>query len=197
MARTAAPLSRLMALPDPRNSLGNLIRLGTIKSVDLGEATCRVEIGEIVTGDLPWITPRAGAFRIWSPPSIGEQCLLFCPEADPEAGIVLLGVFSDANPPPSQDPIILISCADGAIFSYDPAAHLLKIDLPGSAELIAPDGLSITGDVSINGNVTLTGTLDAEGKIESSVDVVGEGKSLKGHKHTGVTAGGGVSGAPQ
>jgi phage baseplate assembly protein V len=43
---------------------------------------------------------------------------------------------------------------------------------------------------TINGNVQVNGTLTA------SVDVIGGGKSLKTHKHGGVTVGGGQTGVP-
>jgi len=50
--------------------------------------------------------------------------------------------------------------------------------------ITAPGGVTITGDV------TVTGTLTASG------DVVGNGTSLHMHRHGGITAGSGTSGAP-
>jgi phage baseplate assembly protein V len=180
-------------LPDPRRIIGNIVRLGTIESVDRAEATCRVRIGEIVSGDVCWIVQRAGNTKIWSPPTIGEQCLLICPEGDTDGGVAILGLFSDANPAPSADDIDLIQFGDGAIVSYDAVAHHLVVRLPAgaSADIVAPAGLNITGPVAITGDVTITG------KATASDDVIGGGKSLKNHKHTGVQAGAAVSGPPQ
>ncbi|MEG3166626.1 phage baseplate assembly protein V [Sphingomonas sp. LB3N6] len=187
------------ALPDPRRIIGNIVRIGTIESVDLADATCRVRVGEIVTGDVCWIVQRAGNTRIWSPPTVGEQCLLICPEGDTDGGVAILGLFSDAMPAPSSDDIDLIRFGDGAILSYDTTAHLLVAHLPagGRVQIDAPGGVTITGPVSITGAVTITGDVDIAGKATASDDVIGAGKSLKSHKHLGVTAGGGVSGLPQ
>lgn len=187
-------------LPDPRRIIGNILRLGTIESVDLAEATCRVRVGDNVTGDIAWLAPRAGELvRIWSPPSAGEQCLLFCAEGDTEAGIALVGLFSDAHPAPSSDPLVLVEFKDGSRFSYDPETHALKIQLAagGSGEIEAPGGLTLAADVTIDGDVAISGKLDATGKVTSDDDVVGGGKSLKSHKHTGVVAGAAISGPPQ
>jgi phage baseplate assembly protein V len=190
----------MSALADPRRTIGNILQLGTIEQIDLAEATCRVRVGDIVTGDIPWATGGAGQMlRVWSPPSIGEQCMLLCPEGDEEGGIAVLGIFSEAHPAPSSDPLVLLEFKDGSRFSYDPEGHALKIELAGDATamLAAPGGLKITADIEVEGDISLQGKLDATDKITSSADVIGGGKSLKDHKHTGVAAGGTVSGPPQ
>ena len=102
-------------------------------------------------------------------------------------------------PAPSSADIDLIRFNDGAILSYDADAHLLVAQLPagGKVQLDAPGGVFITGPVSITGAVTITGNVDIDGKATASDDVIGGGKSLKGHKHTGVQAGGAITGTPQ
>ncbi len=187
------------ALPDPRRIIGNIIRIGTIEAVDRADATCRVRIGEIVTGDICWIVQRAGNTRTWSPPTIGEQCLLLCPEGDTDGGVAVLGLFSDAMSAPSTEDLDLIQFGDGAILSYDAHAHLLVARLPagGRVRIDAPGGVTITGPISITGAVTITGDVGITGKATASDDVIGGGKSLKSHVHSGVTAGGAVSGPPR
>lgn len=172
---------------DHEQLTGDVLRLGVIVSVDHANATCTVESGDLVTGELPWITPRAGSVRIWSPPTVGEQCLLLSPEGDLENGVVLLGLYCDAFAAPSNDPnLIHLEFADGAVIAYDQAAHSLIVTLPdgGSATIDAPGGVTINGDVTVNGTVT------------ASTDVIGGGKSLKGHKHGGVQSGAAQTGAP-
>ncbi|EIZ77776.1 putative baseplate assembly protein V (gpv) [Novosphingobium sp. Rr 2-17] len=178
---------------DPEQLTGEVIQLGTVASVDHGAATCTVEIGDLVTGDLPWLAARAGNVRIWSSPSIGEQCAVLCPEGDLANGLVLLGVWSDANPAPSDDPnVVLIEFPDGAVLSYNHATHALSAVLPagGTGTIDAPGGLTINGPVTINDDVFLKGTLTA------SEDVIAASISLKGHKHSNVQAGAAQSGSP-
>lgn len=189
----AAQSGTVSDLNDPRRLIGNLMRLGTIDSVDLAEGTVRVRVGELRTGDIPFAAPRAGAVRVWMPPSKGEQVLLFCPEGDIEAGIILGALYSDAHPAPASDGTVLVDFPDGTRISYDGQAHKLAIALGegGTAEITAPGGLTLNADVTLNGK------LDATGKITSADDVFGGGKSLKSHKHLQVQPGSGVSGAPQ
>lgn len=172
---------------------GEVVQLGTVVSVDHDEATCTVAIGDLVTGDLPWLTWRAGRVTIWAPPSVSEQCAVLAPEGDLAGGLVLPGLWSNANPAPSNDPdLFLIAFDDGAVISYHMADHALTVTLPagGTAQVDAPGGLTINADVTINGNVQI------EGKATATEDVVGGGISLKTHKHSGVAAGTAQSGTP-
>jgi phage baseplate assembly protein V len=172
---------------DPEQIAGELLQLGTVASVDHEAATCTVDLGDLITGDLHWFAARAGDVAIWSPPSIGEQCAVLCPEGDLANGLVLLGLWSDVKPAPSTDPdLVLLKFPDGALISYNHGTHALAVSLPasGTATIDAPGGLTINADVTVNGKVT------------ASDDVIGGGKSLKSHKHTGVQAGGAQTGAP-
>lgn len=181
----------------------SLIREGIVASVDLASARCTVRIGdpdeeEIETPPLRWLGGRAGATSIWSPPSEGEEVVLLCPEGEIAAGIVLTGVAYDAFPPAGNSLEEVMTFGDGARIAYDPEGHVLTAELPGGAIAnITAEQLNITGNVSITGNLAIDGDLTATGTATADVDVVGGGKSLKDHKHTAVTAGGGVSGPPQ
>lgn len=183
----------MTAFTDPTSLIGAALRVVVIESVDLPNATCRVRDGDILSGDIPWLAARAGSVRVWSPPSVGEQCLLLCPEGDMLAAIVLAGLFCDAHPAPGADNTVLIRFDDEAVISYSPTSHMLRATLPtgGKVDIEAPGGVTITGNLYVNGDVSIDGTATA------STDVVGGGKSLKGHKHLGVTAGSAISGLPQ
>ncbi|MGV3771022.1 MAG: phage baseplate assembly protein V [Sphingobium phenoxybenzoativorans] len=172
---------------DPEQQVGEAIQYGVIASVDYADATCSVTLGDLTTGNLPWVAMRAGGTRYWSPPSVDEQCVVLAPEGDLENGLVILGLYSDANPPPSNDPdVVQMDFPDGASINYNHAAHALAVTLPagGTATIDAPGGMTINGDVTVNGTVTAT------------TDVIGGGKSLKSHKHSGVQAGGAQTGVP-
>jgi phage baseplate assembly protein V len=190
--------------PDYAGLIGDLIRRGTIDSVDLSNATAVAKVGEVLSPPLPW-TELAGDFSTWCPPSEGEQIILLCPEGDIAGAVILRGIHSNANPPPITGRRLRIKMPDGTTLDYDPATHTLDMDLTGGGKLIigAPGGVEITGDTKITGDVTLTGDLtqtgnqDVTGTVTASEDVVGGGKSLKGHKHTGVQGGAAISGPPQ
>jgi len=174
-----------------------LIRVAVVASVDQGAARCTLHYAsedgnDVESPPLPWLVGRQGETGVWTSPSVGEQGVLFCPWGDIAQGIFLPGLTSDQFPPVGNSAEEVIRFADGARLAYDPEGHVLTADLPaGATANITADQLNITGNVAIDGDLSVTGTVTAD------TDVVGGGKSLKDHKHTGVTAGGGVSGPPQ
>lgn len=168
-----------------------LIRLGVIASVDLAAARCTVrcgdpEGGETITPPIRWIMPRCGDTRVWSPPTVGEQVVLICPDGEIGAGLALTGIIRDSFPALGSTLEERIDFADGAQLRYDPEAHHLEALLPdgATATITAPGGLTINGDVTLNGTLT------------ASEDVIADGISLKSHRHGGVQPGGGQTGAP-
>lgn len=191
--------------PETSRRLGDLIRWGAVHSVDLDAKRCVVESDGALSGPLPWLTGAAGAMRIWAPPTVGEQVMLLCPEGDLAAAVALKGVFSTTFPSPSDQELLLVDFDDGAVLTYRPATHELRVALPagGSVVLVAPAGVEIEGDLSVSGNVAVGGgvqvdeDLQVSGEAIVSGDVTGDGKSLSTHRHTAVMAGGGISGPPQ
>ena len=182
---------------DLQRLLGDMLRLGSVTSVDLAAGTCRVAIGDLETGDLPWLTGSAGDTHIWMPPSEGEQVLVLAPEGDTLGGIVLRGLPSDANPAPGNTRAVVIVFADGAKLSYDPEAHRLDVVLPdgGTAKLVCD--VEIDGKLKVTGDVQLDAKLHAAGEIASDDEVKAGGIALKIHKHGQVQPGAGLSGVPQ
>lgn len=183
------------------------LRIGTVIEVDLEHALCRVRMGEedgegadaLESHWMPWATARAGTTRVWSPPSVGEQVIVFSPDGDLASGFILGALFCDAHAEPGNTLRELIIFDDGAVIAYDQQAHHLEAILPGGgqATITAPGGTTINGPLTVNGLTTVNADVQVNGTATASTDVVGGGKSLKGHKHTGVQAGGAVSGAPQ
>lgn len=179
--------------------LSELIRLGSIATVNLAAGTCTVRYGNpddegggAETPPIRWFTLRAGKTRAWSPPSEGEQAMVFAPDGQLAGAVALVGIFSDAFPPPGDTLAELIEYEDGAKVGYDPVAHALTAILPGggTAEIEAPAGITLRGPVTIEGDVTLNGKMDATGDVKAA------GISLKTHKHGGVQAGPAQTGAP-
>ncbi|WP_257575834.1 phage baseplate assembly protein V [Sphingomonas sanguinis] len=173
--------------------MGDLLREGLVASVDHDAGTCTVDLSDdLTTGPVPFLSPRMGNVRVWLPPAIGEQVLVLAPEGDTARGIVIGGLASDARPQVGRGPGAAIEFGDGARLAYDPQTHGLTITLPagGTAAIVADGGLSLKGPLSVEGAVDITG------KLTASDDVVGGGKSLKGHIHDKVQPGQGVSGKP-
>lgn len=96
--------------------------------------------------------------------------------------------------------------ADGNISAQ--AGGTMTAQSGGAMSLTAPT-ITLNGAVQINGplsqgggnatttgNLSITGNVTASGTITGTTDVVGGGKSLKTHVHSGVTAGGANTGAP-
>lgn len=140
-----------------------LIRLGTIASVDLGAGRCVVDLDDdSATPPVRWIEMRMGRTRTWSPPSVGEQVVLLCPSGEIGAAVALRGLASDAFPAPGNSLIeFLAAWDDGAAISYDPDGHDLVITLPkgGKVTVIAPAGVGLTGDLSVTGSISATGVI--------------------------------------
>lgn len=174
----------------------NLVRLGTIAEVDVVKARARVKSGELLTTWLPWLALRAGADREWNPPTVGEQVLLLSPSGQLAQGIVLTGLFSEANPANGDRAgLHRTTYRDSAVIEYDSIASHLRAVLPdgGTTELVSLGGITITGDITHQGNYTQTGNQSVTGKVEVTEDVIAAGISLVNHRTKGVTSGNGVS----
>ncbi|WP_319778445.1 phage baseplate assembly protein V [Maridesulfovibrio sp.] len=163
-----ADLSRAYA--DISRKLENTLRIGKICEADYGKARLRVELGEVTTGWLPWITTRAGNDISWWAPELGEQVMVLSPGGDLAQGVVLPAIYQTASPACADRPTIdRITYEDGAIIEYDKAAHRLYGKIPGSAlleckydiEAIAGHDIfanSLEGDIDVvadQGQITL------------------------------------------
>lgn len=201
-----------------------LARYGTIAEVNHAQARCRVRSGGLLSQWVPWLTHRAGTTTTWSPPTVGEQCLLLSPGGHSAGAVALLGLYSTAVPSPSAAPDLHTAhFPDGAVISYDQAAHALVASLPAgsSATLTATTVTVHSTDVTVNasnsatlntatatcnasGSATLTtpettinGHVTLNGSMDASGDVTAGGISLIHHVHGGVTPGPGTTGQPQ
>lgn len=158
----------------------NLIQIGTIVNVDPeNRALVRVELFERVTDWIPYKMIVNSHIRIWTPPRVGEQVIVFSPFCEGDDGIVLGGIYNvnQKEPTGSNDHTSVIVFEDGTSITYDTTAKALTINASGSVAVTAPSGMSITADVTITGNLNVTGT------------ITDEKGSLTSHVHSGVMAG--------
>ncbi|MDF1687317.1 MAG: phage baseplate assembly protein V [Parvibaculaceae bacterium] len=134
--------------------LENVIRRGTIASVDAAKARVTVKLGNIETAPLPFFAQRAGDDRDWWCPSLGEQVVVFSEGGDFANGVVLTGLYQAAHPAPFSDPKKSgTHFGDGATATYDRQAHRHIVDVPSNGEILLTVGAS---SLSIkNGSITL------------------------------------------
>ena len=182
---------------DMQRRLANVVRVGTVASVDLPNARCRVTIGDIQTAPLPFITCKAGEDRTWHPPEVGEQVIVLAPSGELAAGFVLGGVYTTSHPAPSTSPeVAKMLFKDGSTATYDRALHSLTIDLPtsGSALSVTVNGnatISATGNalVEADGNATVSAGSVARIEAGTQIQVVAPTIALQGAlTHTGGNA---------
>lgn len=127
--------------------INNLIRLGSIAEVDHAAVRVRVRIGELLTAWLPWLEARAGTTRTWSPPTVGEQVVVFSPGGDLAAAVVLTGLYQQAHPAPSNSPNVIGSwLPDGTRIEYDHEANTLTLDCVGAVHVKAAGKVTVNAE---------------------------------------------------
>ena len=168
-------------IADLARRLANVVRPGVVAEVDSGAAAVRVryaEAADAVTAWLPFLAARAGGDVSWWPPEIGEQVVVLAPSGELSQGVVLGALYSDAHPAPAAADRHRVEYADGAVIEYDREAHRLRAELPagGAAEISAPDGVAVTGDLRIDGDVRILGEVEATGDIHTDGNLDSDGK---------------------
>ncbi|WP_070887490.1 phage baseplate assembly protein V [Pseudomonas sp. D1-3] len=143
-----------MNIADIIRRLENMIRFGTIAEVDHAKSRCRVSTGGIITNWLPFFSRRAGSTNEWDPVSVGEQCVVFCPSGDPAVGIVLAGIYSEANPAKSSDPAVhRVEWANGDYVEHHAETGAYALKVSGHVDIQAASlSIQCSGAVSINGS---------------------------------------------
>lgn len=173
----------MKTLADVIRRLENMHRFGLIADVDHALARVKVQSGAILTDWLPFAAMRAGTTKTWSPPTVGEQCLIISLSGELTTALVIVGIYT-ANSAPSQNPDEhVVEFADGARFVYNQASSTLTINGVQSTVINCP-------------NNTINGNLNVDGKIESTGDQIAGGISQISHIHGGVTPGPAKTGKP-
>lgn len=197
----------------------NLIRVGRIAQLDEAAARVTVDLGDLVTDWLPWLTARAGATRTWSAPSPGEQVLVLSPYGDLAQAVVLPAIYQDEHPAPAATQNVEhVVFPDGSTVGYNSASHTLtvtvgggtvivncneaRINAAGSVTLDTP-ATTCTGALTVQGLLTYQAGMSGTGDtaIAGSLSVAGgmsnNGTDVgAGHRHSGIEPGEKTSGPP-
>lgn len=183
-------------ITDILRRLENVVRWGTVSAIDYGKPACMVDTGRITTDWLPFFQVRAGETTEWNPPTIGEQCLILSPSGDLANGMVLFGIHTDQNQPPSHSPDTHVrQYPDGAVISYNHATGALSATgiktalIDASETITAKAGVKVTLDaplVECTDKLTVHGLLTYLSGLSGSAGSGGGGTSIEGPiSHTG------------
>ena len=190
--------------PDPERTLGDVVRYGVVREVTYDPPRVTVAVGDLLTHPIPWGAVTWGALRLWAPPSEGQQVVLICPEGDIAAAHIGHSLAQDAMPLAGpKDGRFRLEHDDGFAFEYDPGAKLLRLAPADGGATRIEGPLTVAGALTVEQTLTveqaITGQygLKLTGDATVSGDVKAGTVSLKGHIHTGVQTGGGLSGAPK
>lgn len=159
-----------------QRQVSRVVSFGIVSEVK--GAMVRVAVGRNFTPLVPFMALRAGAVRVYSPPCVGEQVVVFSPGGDFEGAVAGPSLFCDSFPAPDV--------GDGVF-----------IDAHGVTVHVSGDGVTIKGDVSIEGNVSVRGSVSVEGDVAASGDVTAGSVSLVSHTHGGVQGGSGSTSGPR
>lgn len=177
-----------MTLVELSRQLENIVRIGTVHSVDHRAVRCRVQSGKLITHWLRWHTPRAGNTRTWDPPTIGEQAIVLSPSGVLENGIVFYGLNSDDRPAPSDNADEHVTVyPDGARTTYNHASGALTINGIKTATVQAAEHVTVDcPESTFTGNVLIKGTLTVDDLLTYLNGIAGSGGSAgNGNRITG------------
>lgn len=181
--------------------LENIARTGTVTEVDEEKWRVRVQSGGLETTWLRWNAQRAGAFKVWVPPSIGEQVWFLCLGGNTDVAFIGGSLYSDDNPAPgaSRNEMVVMA-PDGAMFRYDAEAGALQVkgiqaavvvasvkvtlDTPEveCTNLLTTKHLNVTEGGEMHGDVTHTGGAFTSNGVQ--VDDHGHGAVERGGSWT-------------
>lgn len=167
------------------------LRLGLVSSFDgrVGAYAVKVRIqpDDVETGWLPIATLLPGsAWGIYAAPSVGDQAIVLFQEGDGLAGICVGFLGSDEDPPPAIESGEIIIAAKDADAS-------IKLDAEGN--------------ITSKGTWTHEGSFHATENVTSEADIIDHSDGTSGvtleelrdsynaHHHSGVQAGGSLTGA--
>lgn len=157
--------------------VSNQFRHGPVAQVDAEKHRVRLEIGTTADGKPflgPWVpyAQVAGALKVHTPPSVGQNMTMLCPNGDFRQAVAMPFTWSDANESPSTK-------GDEHVLTFGSVRITIK-DKSIKVE---------AGEHTVE--IAEDGTTFSKGKIEHDGHLID-----KTHGHTLVVPGDGLSGPP-
>jgi len=154
--------------------------------------------------DVPIQFMTAGGYSITCPISAGDECLIVfasrCIDAWWQSGGVQRPMETRMHDLSDVFALIGVRSQARTVSNYntsnlqirsDDHNTIIEIDKTGKVNITAPTSMTVTTPLA-----TFTGDINVGGTLTATTDVIGGGKSLKTHIHSGVTAGTSNTGAP-
>ena len=186
-----------MGIAELLRLLENIARTGTVVEIDEEKWRVRVQSGGLETAWLRWNAQRAGAFKVWVPPSVGEQVWFLCLGGNTDVAFIGGSLYSDDNPAPgaSRNEMV-VTAPDGATFRYDAEAGALQVKGIKSAVVEASVKITLdTPEVECT-NLLITKNLEVTegGKMRGDITHTGgvftsNGVQVDDHNHGAVERG--------
>ncbi|CAB1216575.1 MULTISPECIES: phage baseplate assembly protein V [Klebsiella] len=187
-----------MGIAELLRLLENIVRTGTVTEIDEEKWRVRVQSGGLDSNWLRWTAQRAGAFKVWVPPSVGEQVWFLCLGGNTDVAFIGGSLYSADNPAPgaSRNEMV-VTAPDGATFRYDAEAGALQVKGIKSAVVEASVKITLdTPEVECT-NLLTTKNLNVTGGGEMSGDIthaggafMSNGVQVDNHNHGAVERGG-------
>lgn len=180
-------LEMAMRLAALEKRVAGMVRHGPVAEVNAAEGWVRLDFGKGDNG--PLLSPKipyaqtAGALKVHSPPSVGQNMTMLSPTGDPRQAVAMPMTWSGENASPGDSANPALTFGDVRI---DLVSGGMTITIGGMTLSITGSGLSISG-----------GDIETDQEVRGAIDVIGGGISLKSHVHGGVEPGPAATGAPQ
>ena len=178
---------------DLERRFSGVLRHGTVHEVDPAKAIVRVKYGEDAEGKpflSPWLpyAQIAGALKIHTPPTVGQQMTSIAPSGDWMQAVALPMHWSDQNKSPSSN-------GDENVLTYGNVRATIKNDLV--RVVVGGCTLEVTGahvKITVGG---VTHVIDGSGITTTGGRIEHDGKNIGStHKHDEVMPGSGLTGHP-
>lgn len=171
---------------DLQRRIANMIRRGTIHSVDFDAVPPRVRVEyakEVVSGWLPWVAGRTGHAASWEPIKVGESVLILSESGELSAGVVVPSISTiEMVLPDNKASTHVTRYEDGTTVTYDREAHKLTVDVVGPVHLEADEKISVQcKEATVNADQTI--------KVTAGSMITADGSQIKLNGGSGVVTG--------